>query len=348
MNTRNATSRSVHLVGAIGLDTVPETFASVGRILGERLRRVPDGEPGGRRMWIAWQFPLLRANPYLQAIAPPQGASAIGFPFMRLAPGVQAQQLRFCELGYAREAYASYADFKAAKAAGKLPEKVRFQVSLPTPYAVVSAFCVREDQPAIESAYEAAMAREIETLCAQLPHGSLTLQWDLCPEMVLWDGRLPRVQNLFADPQAEILSRLERISRTVPADVELGFHLCYGDVDGKHFIEPENAGKLVEMANAIARTLTHPIAYMHFPVPRDRSDADYFRPLADLKLAPQTELYLGCAHAEDGVEGTRRRIAAASAFRTDFGIATECGMGRCKTPEMVTRLLEVQAGAAAP
>jgi methionine synthase II (cobalamin-independent) len=336
---------TVHLVGAIGLDTVTETFATVGRILGNRLKRVPDGEPGGRRMWIAWQFPLLRANPFLKAVSPPPGASAINFPFMALAEGVTAEQLRFCELGYAREAYASYADFKAAKSAGKLPAHVRFQVTLPTPYAVVSAFCLRSDQAAIEPAYEKAMMREVKMICAAIPHNELTIQWDVCPEMIVWDGRLERIKNLFADPQTEVLTRMKRICAAVPADVELGFHLCYGDVDGQHFIEPLDCAKLVEFANALVSTIGHPIAYIHVPVPIGRTDEAYFQPLSGLNLPQGTELYLGCVHAADGVEGAQRRIQAAHKFAPRFGIATECGMGRCKTPEVVTQLLKIHAGA---
>ncbi len=52
----------VHLVGSIGLDTVEEVFATCGSLLGPYLKRMPDGEPGGRRLWISWQFPVLR-NP---------------------------------------------------------------------------------------------------------------------------------------------------------------------------------------------------------------------------------------------------------------------------------------------
>ncbi len=59
--------RNVHLVGSIGLDTVSEVFATCGQLLGPHLQRVPDGEPGGRRLWISWQFPVLRANPYRKA-----------------------------------------------------------------------------------------------------------------------------------------------------------------------------------------------------------------------------------------------------------------------------------------
>lgn len=57
----------VHLVGSIALDSVDEVFQTLGSTLGNRLRRVPDGEPGGRRLWISWQYPLLRAQPFLKA-----------------------------------------------------------------------------------------------------------------------------------------------------------------------------------------------------------------------------------------------------------------------------------------
>jgi hypothetical protein len=46
---------TVHLVGSIGLDTVDEVFRTVGALLGSYLRRVPDGEVGGRKLWISWQ-----------------------------------------------------------------------------------------------------------------------------------------------------------------------------------------------------------------------------------------------------------------------------------------------------
>ena len=100
----------VHLVGSIGLDTVEDVFRAVGRTLGRRLRRVPDGEPGGRRLWAAWQYPLLRASPYLRA--DPSGAVRKNsrLPQLCLGEGVSPAELRFGELGYAREARASYLD----------------------------------------------------------------------------------------------------------------------------------------------------------------------------------------------------------------------------------------------
>jgi hypothetical protein len=131
----------------------------------------------------------------------------------------------------------------------------------------------------------------------------------------------------------------------VPQDVELGYHLCYGDLDAKHFIDPIDAGKMVELANALAASVRHPIAFLHMPVPIARSDDAFFKPMAGLKLSPQTELYLGLIHDSDGAEGAKRRAAAARNYVKDFGIATECGMARQRTPELVRRLLEIHAAA---
>jgi hypothetical protein len=40
------TPERIHLVGSIGLGSVEEIFRTVGRRLGGRLKRVPDGEIG--------------------------------------------------------------------------------------------------------------------------------------------------------------------------------------------------------------------------------------------------------------------------------------------------------------
>ncbi len=135
-------ARQVHLVGSVGLDTVGEVFATCGSLLGPHLKRVPDGEPGGRRLWISWQFAVLRANSYLQADTSQHRSGGIGFHPMKLADGVKPEDVRFGELGYAREARASYLDFVAARDKGILPKGARFQASLPTPFAVIGPFVV--------------------------------------------------------------------------------------------------------------------------------------------------------------------------------------------------------------
>jgi hypothetical protein len=338
-----ATQNRVHLVGSVGLDSVDEVYRTAGRLLGRRLKRIPDGEVGGRRLWVSWQYPLLRASPYL--MPDPGGAfrKTSKFPLLCMADGVTAQEIRFGELGYAREARISYVDFVAARERGDLPSDIRFQVCLPTPMGVIYAFCIERDVRQVEAVYERAMIAEIEEICRRIPHDDLCIQWDVCHEMIILDGQPQDQFPLVGASLDEIIARFERISAPVPDDVELGFHLCYGDFGGKHIIEPKDASVLVEVANRTARSVAHPIAYVHMPVPVDRSDDDYFRPLEDLDLDGDTELYLGIVHAADGVAGVAKRAEVAGRYAKRFGIAAECGIARARTPELVTEILEIHA-----
>jgi hypothetical protein len=333
---------NVHLVGSIGLDNVEEVFRSVGKTLGPYLRRVPDGEVGGRRLWISWQYPLLRASAYLRP--DPSGAvrPTNRFPLLTLGEGVKPADVRFGELGYAREARASYLDFVAARERGELPKGIRFQVCLPTPFAVVSSVVVPAVLPAVEAAYERAMIGEVAALCRHIPHGDLCVQWDVCNEMVMWDGQ-PTDAVPGDEPHENIIARMQRLCAAVPGDVELGLHLCYGDFGARHFVEPKDAAKMVEFANTLAKSITRPIAYIHMPVPVERSDDAFHRPLADLKLKDGTELFLGIVHANDGVEGAKARMATARRYAPKFGIATECGMARARSEETVRALLKIHA-----
>jgi hypothetical protein len=335
-------SRHVHLVGSIALDTAQDVFATVGSMLGPHLKRVPDGEPGGRRLWISWQIPLLRANSGLQVVARP-GAEGFSLVPLRLADGVSPEQLHFGELGYAREARASYLDFLDARARGDLPRGVRFQVSLPTPLAVINPFCTPEDAPRILPVYEQAMLKEVGRICAAIPHADLAIQWDVCIEMLMWDGQRG------GPPAAELEPRFRgdfaRLASAVPTGVELGFHLCYGDMDARHSVDPLDLGKAVELSNLICAAAGRSVEWVHMPVPIDRHDDAYFAPLAALHLPPEAELFLGLVHAGDGVDGTRKRMATARKHAAAFGIASECGISRGRDTSVAVEFLRVYAAA---
>ena len=335
---------NVHLVGSIGLDSVEEVFATVGPLLGKYVKRIPDGEVGPRRLWVSFQYPLLRSSPYLRPDPSGEVRPTNKFPKLCLADGVQPSEVTFGELGYAREAKGSYLDFCAARERGEIPKGVRFQVCLPTPMGVIYAFCTARDVVAIDAAYEKAMIQEARRLCAAIPHADLCIQWDFCHEMIILDGQ---PQDQFPTVNAsrdDIMQRMGRICAAVPTDVELGVHLCYGDFAAKHFSEPRDIGPMVQVANAIADAVSRQIDYFHMPVPISRSYDAYFAPLKELKF--RGELYLGVIHAADGVEGTRKRMATAGKHVPKFGIACECGIARARRPELVRRLLQIHAAAA--
>ena len=304
---------------------------------------MPDGEIGGRKLWISWQYPLLRASAFLRPDPSGRVRPTNRFPLLTLAEGVAPSDVHFGELGYAREARASYLDFVAARDKGELPKDVRFQVSLPTPFAVVSSVVLPEAESAVEAAYEKAMVAEVAALARHIPHHDLCIQWDLCNEMVIWDGQKTDAVPLADESREEIIARVQRLCTAIPEDVELGLHLCYGDFGAKHFVEPKDAAAMVDFANALARAVTHKLAYIHMPVPIERSDDTFHLPFRDLKLKDGTALFLGVVHAKDGVEGTKARIAAARRYAPEFGIATECGMARARSEQITRTLLRIHA-----
>src|SRR5262245_14636448 len=99
-----AVTMHVHFVGSVGLDTAEDVFAAVGSAVKPYIKRCPDGEIGGRRSWISWQWPLLRAMAFLELDEARQ-TRGVGLAPLRVKKGVGAGEMHFGEVGYAGEAY---------------------------------------------------------------------------------------------------------------------------------------------------------------------------------------------------------------------------------------------------
>lgn len=330
-----------HLVGSVPLADAEQVLRSVSQSLGSWLRRIPDGETGPRADWIVWQYPLLSSRPEFE-VCPPGPDHYRALPRLKLRDGIAASDIVFERLGYAQAAIASYRVFATLKRDGIVPGHCRFQVSLPTPLAPIGAFVARDDQGAIEPIYEARMLEEIALIVKAIPADQLAIQWDTNVEFAMLEGTMPA---WFDDVRAGIIERLLRLSRHVPAPVELGYHLCYGDERYRQ-ASAKDARRLVEIANALATTLDRPLNWLHMPVPA-QAEESYFSPLSRLMLRPETELYLGLVHLSDGVEGATKRAQIARPYVNNFGAATVCGWGRLPERD-VSSLLELHAAVAQP
>jgi hypothetical protein len=328
---------TVHLVGSVPLPDETAVFETVTEILGDRVKRISDGETGPRFMWIGWQQHVFENTPQLERVeaaeawdelaeeyAQQQGSGEMP-PSFRLREGMSAADVAFPNLGYADAAIASFATFERLQSEGRIAPDVRFQVAMGTPLATLSAFMAPEDLLAVEPVYEAAQLRELQRILDAIPHDKLAIQWDVCVEVWLVEGWVP---TPYEDPLAASVERLIRISEVVPDDVELGYHMCYGDLGGHHLRQPEDTHALAKIINPVAERLSRRIDWWHFPVPIDRDDEAYFAPLKGLKLAPETEIFVGLVHLADGAEGAQRRARAARSVFPTFGIAAECGLGR--------------------
>jgi hypothetical protein len=339
-------ARDVYLVGSVPMASARDVFCEACATLGPRLRWLPDGETGERLDWVAGMEAIFASDPALMpsgrafklhASAPPRTRYA-------LRPGKTVQDLRFSDLGYARHARESYAVFKALKADGRIPARVKFQVDLVPAHSVLWLFLEDDLHAAVDPIYNAAVMRELDAICADIPHDQLAVQYDVASAVF---ARLERNEaSSYGQTKEQMQDAFSRIlidfGNRVPPDVDLLFHLCYGDSGHKHVVEPTDMADMVEFSNRISAGIHRRIDLIHMPVPRDRDDAAYFEPLRGLRLRHGTEICLGLVHYTDGVAGTGRRMERARAVLPDFLIGTECGFGR-RPAETIPDLMRIHA-----
>jgi hypothetical protein len=313
--------RDLLLVGSIPLADADGVFEAVG-VLSPYLAWVPDGETGDRSNWTQWQGDVFRKSPALEVASTRMIQGGHPYPQFRLTKDRRPRDLELGSLGYAKAARESYEVFRDWRDRGAFRLGTRFQVSLPTPFAVVIPFFGADATNEIWPVYEQKLFEELDQICGSIPNEDLAIQWDIACEIhrVL---EVPGMAERFA-----VMDGIVRAANKVPHDVHLGIHLCYGDPGHKHIIEPKSVGLMVDISNHLAREINRPINWLHMPVPRDRDDRAYFDPLRALEQRDETRVFLGLIHLTDGLDGAKRRIATATSFHENFGLATECGFGR--------------------
>jgi hypothetical protein len=348
MNSARGTHPIVHLVGSIPLPDAETVFRTVSQAVGRHLVRLPDGETGIRKTWIRFLQDVLASDPAIElaADAPPfkfvqwDGKVVREIARLRVKPGAMPQAKSF-KSGYADMAIESFRLFDRLQQAGVVPPKVKFQISLPTPIAPIYNNMLPADRPKVLPALTEHFVGEVAKIAGALPNDRIALRWDVCQEVLAWEGYY---EPGPVDFRTETIAALTQVGDAVPTAIELGYHLCYGSPADEHMVQPRDMGIMVEIANAVAAGVRRPIQFFHMPVPKGRRDDDYFAPLAKLKLGRGTELYLGLIHHDDAA-GDAARLAAARRHARIDGIGTECGMAR-GDPARLPALLAAHARAA--
>jgi hypothetical protein len=326
-----AEHRVVHFVGSIPLADTETVFRTLAAAAGPHLRRLPDGETGIRKTWIRFLQDVLAQNPAIEVATdvPPfkftqwDGKVLREIPRLRVKPGAAPDPASF-ETGYAAAATQSWGIFERLQREGAIPAGVKFQVSLPTPIAPTYNNMVPSDRPRLLPALTEHLLGEVKKIAAVVPNDRLALQWDVCQEVLAWEGYYEPGPVDFREETIDVLTK---IGNAVPEAIELGYHLCYGSPADEHCVQPKDAGIMVEIANAVVAGVKRPIQFFHMPVPKNRTDNAYFAPLERLRLGAETALYLGLVHHADP-EGDAARLAAARRHARVDGVATECGMAR--------------------
>ena len=341
----------IHFVGSIPLPDAQTVFRSLTQTAGPYLQRLPDGETGIRKTWIRFLQQVLADNPAIEVATdvPPfkftqwDGKLLREIPRLRVKPDATPDAATF-ETGYADMAIASWKLFERLQREGVIPTSVKFQISLPTPIAPTYNNMVPSDRPTLLPALTRHLIGEVARIAAETPNDRIALQWDVCQEVLAWEGYY---EPGPVDFRSETIDVLTRIGEAVPTAIELGYHLGYGSPADEHCVQPKDMGIMVEIANATSAGVARPIQFFHMPVPKGRTDDAYFAPLDNLRLHPETKLYLGLVHYDDAAGDTARIAAARRHARVD-GVATECGMARGDPARLPSLLAaHVQAARAA-
>ncbi|MBT3885802.1 MAG: hypothetical protein HOF70_13540 [Rhodospirillaceae bacterium] len=337
-------SNDLLLVGSIPYDTAEQVFRAVGPALGPHLPFIPDGEIGERIYWInQLAYRVFHGHPDIETIERPideHGVEAwrslqLGTNsrwIFKVKAGVK--QVKFGDpgwrLGYARDAINSYFVFKTLRDQGVIPAGVRFQVSIPlTASAIRLFFPDAEDYPLIRDGFTESLHHEVTKIFENIPHEDLAIQWDCAIEDTVIEkalteagGVTPEVQKIVDD----LFAPAREVSAHIPAEVQLGYHACYGTATGWPVREPADLTGCVLLCNAGVAASGRRVDFLHMPTVAGTTEA-YVAPLADLETGG-ARVYMGLIHAlhEDG--GMRRQMELIKTHIPDFGVAAPCGFGR--------------------
>jgi hypothetical protein len=301
------------------------------------LRRIPDGETGDRGNWIFFQLQKFLQLPWLVPDGPvgESDGEYEQLPELRLAEGVDPGSVTWPDIGYAEAYLESYRVFAGLRADRVIPAGVRFQVEYPTPLASIGGYIVPEQQQVLLGSYERAMFADLDRVLAAIPPGEVAVQWDVAVEFgVLEEAWAPGGAQAFD----AIIAGLARCVDQVPAGIPVGLHLCYGDYGHEHFMQPASLALQVRVVNAVDAAAARPVSFVSFTVPQYQREESYFAPLAGLAADPDTELNFALvpyhpAEQEAGTTGEQVQLidaalAVSPGGRRDWGVCTECGMGR--------------------
>jgi hypothetical protein len=320
------------LVGSLPAESTESALRAGAQLFGDMVFALPDGETGPRAAWVGYERErLTRGHPDVVVVEETESPTGIPrhayeTPVFGIRGG--ATELRFESWHRIDDAIASYALFARLREQGVIPAGLRFQVGLPFPSSAMNAFKsdYAHDYPIAERGFEELVVRELGRLSEAIPPADLAIQWDLAYETQDIEGVLAWTSEGAWERYAGPVTRLTRV---IPEEVLVGYHLCYGTFPEWPMYEARDYGVLVRMANFAVANSGRTVDWLHLAGPRymRSEDRSFFRPLVDLEPGP-ARVFLGIVLPLDGVPGLRRRHATASRYLRDFGVAMYCGFGR--------------------
>ena len=314
-------------------------------LVGDRLVALPDGEigersdqypSGDRSQWVAGLAGRLAREPSLFSVVDAGTMNEQGFPVdfestARLRPRLSPTRLgERLHLGYDTAALRSWPHFERLRSAAGLVG-LRMQVGLPTGFGVAVSVLSTARALRYARAFTACLAQEAAEIVRVVGAENLLFQIE-APIEVVAAHRVPRAAVGF------LARSIVDLVRRLPAQVPVGVHLCYGDLNNIALIAPDNFDRLVAFANGLTRRWpeSHALAYVHLPFAAGASpppaEPRAYRALRGLNLPEGASLVAGLVHEQlspESLRGLLRTIEQARGGHVD--VACACGLGRRST-----------------
>jgi hypothetical protein len=372
----------VYLVGSMQGNSADDVYALAGSKVGKWLTSLGDGEIGPGRRWVFREFPAYRGVEQLEVVHPADQL----LPNVHIKPGADLDGVELNDTTYAELAAESYEVFKQRKADGTLPKDLKFLVSIPTTPTAMRLMVALDSHAGLAPLRDAQIRKDLERLYDVIPVDDLAICWDAIEPPAWRDGNVDAGGEHIPGStvsREELLAGLLAPLDWIPEEVEVGYHLCYGDqncrrdktvnsVVGEGMdLEREVAGDdrlldervpgylpvLAELGNAIFEQAPRSVQWLHMPTVHalEGISAEDYAPLAQLRVPDGARIYLGIVDLDGGMDDTRRHIEAAATALDRFGISSECGLGRVSEEEFNLSIdilrqaaEEIESGSLAP
>ena len=196
MNAATTHTPIVHFVGSIPLPDAETVFRTLAAATAPHLKRLPDGETGIRSTWIRFLQQVLADNPAIEVASDVpsfkftqwDGKLLREIPRLRVKPGARLDPATV-KTRYADMAIELWRLFDRLQQEGVIPAGVKFQIiSLPTPIAPTYNNIVPTDRPALIAVLTTHLLGEVAAIAQALPNDRIALQWDVCQEVIAWEG----------------------------------------------------------------------------------------------------------------------------------------------------------------
>ena len=250
----DGTPRRVLLVGSLPYADEASAMARAVELAGDRLMALPDGEigerserypAGDRSQWVAGLAGRPAGEASLFDIVDEGTMDEQGFPVdfdstvrlrPRVGPAELADRLR---LGYDTFALRSWPHFERLQASVGRPD-LRMQVGLPTGFGAAAGLLGPLRALRSAPAFAACAAREAEAMVQSIGAENLLFQIE-APAEVVAAHRPPRLAvGVPTGPVADLVRRL-------PAEVPVGLHLCFGDLNNITAVAPARFDHLTDV-----------------------------------------------------------------------------------------------------